>query len=148
MYLFSYSILHLQLLSKKQVLYQLQTKDVKEKVYGSRSTIKRKYPVSVIINEESASASEILASAFKESYGSHIIGVNSFGKGTVQSASDLSSGDTIKYTVQKWLTPKGNWINEKGVVPTDRCENVLKEGEVLTDDNDVMLKKAIETVSS
>ena len=135
-------------LSKKQVLYQLQTKDVKEKVYGSRSTIKRKYPVSVIINEESASASEILASAFKESYGSHIIGVNSFGKGTVQSASDLSSGDTIKYTVQKWLTPKGNWINEKGVVPTDRCENVLKEGEVLTDDNDVMLKKAIETVSS
>lgn len=135
-------------LSKKQVLYQLQTKNVKEKVYGSRSTIKRKYPVSVIINEESASASEILASAFKESYGSHIIGVNSFGKGTVQSASDLSSGDTIKYTVQKWLTPKGNWINEKGVVPTDRCENVLKEGEVLTDDNDVMLKKAIETVSS
>lgn len=135
-------------LSKKQVLYQLQTKNVKEKVYGSKSTIKRKYPVSVIINEESASASEILASAFKESYGSHIIGVNSFGKGTVQSASDLSSGDTIKYTVQKWLTPKGNWINEKGVVPTDRCENVLKEGEVLTDDNDVMLKKAIETVSS
>lgn len=135
-------------LSKKQVLYQLQTKNVKEKVYGSRSTIKRKYPVSVIINEESASASEILASAFKESYGSHIIGVNSFGKGTVQSASDLSSGDTIKYTVQKWLTSKGNWINEKGVVPTDRCENVLKEGEVLTDDNDVMLKKAIETVSS
>ncbi len=135
-------------LSKKQVLYQLQTKNVKEKVYGSKSTIKRKYPVSVIINEESASASEILASAFKESYGSHIIGVNSFGKGTVQSASDLSSGDTIKYTVQKWLTPKGNWINEKGVVPTDRCENVLKDGEVLTDDNDVMLKKAIETVSS
>ncbi len=135
-------------LSKKQVLYQLQTKNVKEKVYGSRSTIKRKYPVSVIINEESASASEILASAFKESYGSHIIGVNSFGKGTVQSASDLSSGDTIKYTVQKWLTPKGNWINEKGVVPTDRCENVLKEGEVLTGDNDVMLKKAIEIVSS
>ena len=135
-------------LSKKQVLYQLQTKNVREKVYGSRSTIKRKYPVSVIINEESASASEILASAFKESYGSHIIGVNSFGKGTVQSASDLSSGDTIKYTVQKWLTPKGNWINEKGVVPTDRCENVLKEGEVLTGDNDVMLKKAIEIVSS
>lgn len=135
-------------LSKKQVLYQLQTKNVKEKIYGSRSTIKRKYPVSVIINEESASASEILASAFKESYGSHIIGVNSFGKGTVQSASDLSSGDTIKYTVQKWLTPKGNWINEKGVVPTDRCENVLKDGDVLTDDNDVMLKKAIETVSS
>lgn len=135
-------------LSKKQVLYQLQTKNVKEKVYGSKSTIKRKYPVSVIINEESASASEILASAFKESYGSHIIGVNSFGKGTVQSASDLSSGDTIKYTVQKWLTPKGNWINEKGVVPTDRCENVLKEGEVLTGDNDVMLKKAIEIVSS
>ncbi len=134
-------------LDKKHVLYQLQTKDKKEKVYGTRKSVDRNYPVSVIINDESASASEILASAFKESYGSHIVGVNSYGKGTVQSASDLSSGDTIKYTVQKWLTPKGNWINDKGVVPTDRVENVLKEGEVLTYDNDIMLKTAISVVS-
>ena len=134
-------------LKKKQVLYQLQTKDKIEKVYGTKKSVNRSYPVSVIINDESASASEILASAFKESYGSHIVGINSYGKGTVQSASDLNSGDTIKYTVQKWLTPDGNFINDKGVVPTDRVETVLKDGEVLTYDNDTMLKTAISVVS-
>ena len=134
-------------LDKKQVLYQLETKGEKEKVYGIKKSIDRDYPVSVIINDESASAAEILASAFKESYNSHIVGINSYGKGTVQSASDLNSGDTIKYTVQKWLTPKGNWVNEKGVVPTDRVETVLKEGEVLNFDNDTMLQHAISVVS-
>ncbi len=134
-------------LNKKQVLYQLQTKSETEKVYGTKKSISRDYPVSVIINDESASASEILASAFKESYDSHIVGINSYGKGTVQSASDLNSGDTIKYTVQKWLTPDGNWVNDKGVVPTDRVETVLQEGEVLTYENDTMLRTAISVVS-
>ena len=133
-------------LDKKQVLYQLQTKNKTEKIYGTKKSIERDYPVSVIINDESASAAEILASAFKESYGSRIVGINSYGKGTVQSASDLNSGDTIKYTVQKWLTPDGNWVNDKGVVPTDRVENVLQEGEILTFDNDVMLQTAINVV--
>ena len=134
-------------LNKKQVLYQLQTKNKTEKVYGTKKSVDRDYPVSVIINDESASASEILASAFKESYGSHVVGINSYGKGTVQSASDLNSGDTIKYTVQKWLTPDGNWVNDKGVVPTDRVETVLQEGETLTYENDTMLQTAISVVS-
>ena len=134
-------------LDKKQVLYQLQTKNKTEKIYGTKKSIERDYPVSIIINDESASAAEILASAFKESYDSRIVGINSYGKGTVQSASDLNSGDTIKYTVQKWLTPDGNWVNDKGVVPTDRVENVLQEGEILTFDNDVMLQTAINVVS-
>ena len=134
-------------LNKKQVLYQLQTKNKTEKVYGTKKSVDRDYPVSVIINDESASASEILASAFKESYGSHVVGINSYGKGTVQSASDLNSGDTIKYTVQKWLTPDGNWVNDKGVVPTDRVETVLQEGETLTYENDTMLQRAISVVS-
>ena len=134
-------------LNKKQVLYQLQTKNETEKVYGTKKSVDRDYPVSVIINDESASASEILASAFKESYGSHIVGINSYGKGTVQSASDLNSGDTIKYTVQKWLTPDGNYINDKGVVPTDRVETVLQDGETLTYENDTMLQTAIRVVS-
>ena len=134
-------------LDKKQVLYQLQTKNKTEKIYGTKKSIERDYPVSVIINDESASAAEILASAFKESYASRIVGINSYGKGTVQSASDLNSGDTIKYTVQKWLTPDGNWVNDKGVVPTDRVENVLQEGETLIYDNDTMLHTALSIVS-
>lgn len=134
-------------MTKKDVIYQLQTKNNKEKVYSTSSKATYNYPVVVLINENSASASEILASAFKETYNAEIVGVNSYGKGTVQKTGDLNNGDTIKYTVQKWLTPKGNWINEKGVTPTKEVKLELKENEILTEDNDNQLKAAIELAS-
>lgn len=134
-------------MTKKDVIYQLQTKNNKEKVYGTSSKATYSYPIVVLINENSASASEILASAFKETYNAEIVGVNSYGKGTVQKTGDLNNGDTIKYTVQKWLTPKGNWINEKGVTPTKKVKLELKENETLTEDNDNQLKAAIELAS-
>lgn len=134
-------------MTKKDVIYQLQTKNNKEKVYSTSSRATYSYPVVVLINENSASASEILASAFKETYNAEIVGVNSYGKGTVQKTGDLNNGDTIKYTVQKWLTPKGNWINEKGVTPTKEVKLELKENEILTEDNDNQLKAAIELAS-
>ena len=134
-------------MTKKDVIYQLQTKDKKQKVYGTSSKATYKYSVTVIINENSASASEILASAFKETYGAEVVGVNSYGKGTVQKTGDLRNGDTIKYTVQKWLTPKGTWINEKGVTPTKEVKLELADGETLTEDNDTQLKVAIELAS-
>lgn len=134
-------------MTKKDVIYQLQTKNNKEKVYSTSSKATYNYPVVVLINENSASASEILASAFKETYNAGIVGVNSYGKGTVQKTGDLNNGDTIKYTVQKWLTPKGNWINEKGVTPTKEVKLELKENETLTEDNDNQLKAAIELAS-
>lgn len=134
-------------MTKKDVIYQLQTKNNKEKVYSTSSKATYSYSVVVLINENSASASEILASAFKETYNAEIVGVNSYGKGTVQKTGDLNNGDTIKYTVQKWLTPKGNWINEKGVTPTKEVKLELKENEILTEDNDNQLKAAIELAS-
>ena len=134
-------------MTKKDVIYQLQTKNNKEKVYSTSSKATYNYPVVVLINENSASASEILASAFKETYNAEIVGVNSYGKGTVQKTGDLNNGDTIKYTVQKWLTPKGNWINGKGVTPTKEVKLELKENETLTEDNDNQLKAAIELAS-
>ena len=134
-------------MTKKDVIYQLQTKDKKQKVYGTSSKATYNYPVVVLINENSASASEILASAFKETYGAEVVGVNSYGKGTVQKTGDLNNGDTIKYTVQKWLTPKGTWINEKGVTPTKEVKLELADGKTLTGDNDTQLKAAIELAS-
>ena len=134
-------------MNKKDVIYQLQTKNNKQKVYGTSSKATYNYPVVVLINENSASASEILASAFKETYGAEVVGVNSYGKGTVQKTGDLNNGDTIKYTVQKWLTPKGNWINEKGVTPTKEVKLELKENETLTENNDNQLKTALEVAS-
>ncbi|MDN6639538.1 MAG: S41 family peptidase [Tetragenococcus sp.] len=75
-------------------------------------------PTTVLVDKDSASASEIFAAALKESADIPIIGTHTFGKGTVQSVSDFSDNSEVKMTVQKWLTPKGEWINEKGVEPT------------------------------
>ena len=104
-------------LKKGKVIYQLEDDKNKEKI---KDTTKehREYPVAVLINGASASASEILAATIKESYGGIVIGTNSYGKGTVQKTKTLSDGSMIKYTTQKWLTPEGNWINEIGVEPT------------------------------
>ncbi|MFC4776068.1 S41 family peptidase [Paenibacillus sp. GCM10023252] len=77
------------------------------------------YPLAVLINKGSASASEILAGALQESAGAVLIGENSFGKGTVQVSYNktLGDGSLVKMTIAKWLTPAGNWIHEKGIKP-------------------------------
>lgn len=100
----------------------LQTEDRqgnREKFYTDLEE-KKPYPISVLIDEGSASASEILAVALKE-IGYDVVGKTSFGKGTVQQAIPLTedrNGSTIKLTFYKWLSPEGNWINEVGVEPT------------------------------
>lgn len=76
-----------------------------------------KIPVVVIINKGSASASEILAGALKESNDSTIVGEKSFGKGTVQELDPLPDGSMLKMTIAHWLTPKGNQIDKNGITP-------------------------------
>lgn len=133
--------------NKKTVLYQIETKDKKEKIYAS-SRKTRNYDVVVLINESSASASEILASCFQENYKkATIIGTTSYGKGTVQKSLELSTGASLKYTTEKWLTSKGVWINDKGVVPDIVVE---QGGEYManpSDDNDLQLQKALEVLT-
>ena len=77
------------------------------------------YPVAVLINEGSASASEIMAAGLKETIGSKLIGITTFGKGSVQTTfeEEMNDGSNIKITIAKWLTPKGNTIHKKGVKP-------------------------------
>lgn len=108
-------------LKKNDIIYQLEDTDgvIKKK---DTTKEKRTYQVVVLINKESASASEILASAIKESYNGLVVGTNSYGKGTVQQTKRLLDGSMIKYTTQKWLTPNGNFINEIGVTPTNIVE--------------------------
>lgn len=113
-------------LKKGQIIYQLKDDNITEKI---KDTTKehRQYPIVVLINDESASASEILAAAIKESYGGIVVGTPSFGKGTVQKTQILKDGSMIKYTTQNWLTPNGNWINEVGVKPTIEVELDLSQ---------------------
>ena len=73
--------------------------------------------VIVLVNENSASASEVLTAALQESYGALIMGQTTFGKGLVQTMQPFSDGSALKYTQAAWLTPLGNTIHEIGVVP-------------------------------
>lgn len=108
-------------LEKGKIIYELEDASGTTKKKDTTKE-KREYSIVVLINSASASASEILASAIKESYGGLVVGTNSYGKGTVQQTKKLLDGSMIKYTTQKWLTPLGNSINEIGVEPTNVVE--------------------------
>ncbi len=103
-------------------------------------------PLVVIINKGSASASEIVAGALRDYKRAKLIGEKSFGKGSIQEAIDLRDGAGLHVTVAKWILPKGDWINEKGIEPEIKLENKLKEGNTLTRKEDLQLEKAIKEV--
>lgn len=99
---------------------QREDRDGNRDKYYTKLDKKKPYPINVLIDEGSASASEILAVALKET-GYDVVGTTSFGKGTVQQAvplTDDQNGSTIKLTFYKWLSPEGNWIHKEGVTPT------------------------------
>lgn len=105
-------------LNEGDIVLQMQGKVGEPEVYKAEGGTKYDVPLTVLIDEGSASASEILAAAIIDNKRGEVIGINSFGKGTVQTVETLRDGSNLKYTNAKWLTPNGNWINEKGVAPT------------------------------
>lgn len=88
-------------------------------------------PYVLLINEGSASASEILAAAIKENTDAIIAGETSFGKGSVQTIINQSQYGELKLTFAKWLTPSGEWIHEKGIAPTQEIPSHPIEDSVL-----------------
>lgn len=107
----------MEFIPKNTPYLQIEDSEGEKELFYSELANKKEYPISVLIDEGSASASEILAVALKE-VGYNVIGTNSFGKGTVQQAVPLGKDGMIKLTFFKWLSPEGNWIHEKGVKPT------------------------------
>ena len=100
-----------------EVVLQVENRNGEKEVYKSENDGEFDLPVVVLIDNGSASASEIVAAAVSESADIPLIGVKSFGKGTVQSAQDFKDGSNLKFTAFKWLTPEGNWIHKKGIAP-------------------------------
>ena len=104
-------------------------------------------PIAVLINQGSASASEILSGALRDYKRATLIGVKSFGKGSVQEALDLQSGAGLHVTVAKWILPKGEWINGKGITPAIVIENKVDAKNTLTPETDLQLERAFQEVS-
>lgn len=98
-------------------IFQYDGKGMPPEVFQASGGRKVKVPVTLLIDDGSASASEILAGALSESAGIPLVGMTTFGKGTVQTPQDLPDGSNLKLTTAKWLTPNGNWIHEKGIKP-------------------------------
>ena len=98
-------------------------------------------PIVVLINEGSASASEILAGALRDNMGVKLVGKKTFGKGSVQELKHLKDGSSIKITVAEWLTPNRTVINNNGVEPDFDVEMSFEDYE---NDRDPQLEKALE----
>lgn len=115
-------------IEKGKNIYQMKNRDGKITIYKAKRDIYRKFDnIAVLVNENSASASEVLALALKESANAVIVGNKSFGKGTVQETEILDSGSMVKYTIAYWLSPNGNSINEVGIEPDVKVEDSTKQ---------------------
>jgi carboxyl-terminal processing protease len=139
-----------QLVTKEKPYVQIEQRDGNKQRFFSTLEQKKEYPITVLINEGSASASEILAGALKEAGGYEVVGDTSFGKGTVQQAVPMEDGSNIKLTMYKWLTPDGNWIHDTGVEPTIPMKQpeyfysnpIQLEDELVLDMNNEKIKNA------
>lgn len=90
----------------------------RERVFrSSDSGLAEDVPLVVLINEGSASASEVLAGAIRDQERGVLVGSTSFGKGTVQTWHALSNGGGVRITTARWITPDGEWVNETGIMP-------------------------------
>lgn len=105
-------------------------------------------PLVTLINRGSASASEILSGALRDYNRTTLVGEKSFGKGSVQEALDLDKGAGLHVTVAKWILPKGDWINGKGIEVAHPVENTIPEGNTMSREFDKQLDKALELVTA
>lgn len=144
-YLTSVKAISEMFLDKKDVVFIIKDKDTEKKQLSSNKKLITLKTV-VLMNGGSASASEILASSLNENLGVDLVGLKTYGKGSVQKTKTLSSGATIKYTIQKWLTPSGKSIEKQGIKPTVEVEMDKAFYDDPIKEKDNQLAKAIEVV--
>jgi carboxyl-terminal processing protease len=104
-------------LDKKLVVTEKRGKEVVDELSSTGTPILNGVPTVVLVNQSSASASEIVAGALKDHKAATLMGETTFGKGSVQQLLNLMDGATLKVTVAKWYTPSGLNISEKGITP-------------------------------
>lgn len=102
-------------------------------------------PTVVLVNQGSASASEIVSGALQDYKKAIIVGMQTFGKGSVQTLTDLGDGSSVKITVAKWLTPNGRSINDEGIAPDVKVDLTLDD---YNNNVDPQMDKALEILNN
>jgi len=121
-------------------------KDGSRKDYTSTGEVKLDLPMAVLVNEGTASSSEILSGAIQDTGAGQLIGTQTFGKGIVQEVVPLKDKSGYKLTKAEYFTPNGRNINEKGLTPdvavsqNEAYKNTLN----VPEDQDLQLQKALE----
>jgi carboxyl-terminal processing protease len=131
--------------SGKAVVIEDYGKNEKQKIYRSKgyNVFNDNLKFVILIDEGSASASEILAGAMQDHKKAKIVGAKSYGKGSIQEVVKITSDSILKITVAKWLTPNGNSISEKGLMPDYVVPSKEKE-----EDKDLQMDKAVELLNN
>ncbi len=130
----------------KTVVIEDYGNETKQKIYRSKGydVFNDKLKFVILIDNGSASASEIIAGAMQDHKIAKIVGSQSFGKGSVQEVVDITGDTILKITVAKWLTPNGISISQKGLTPDYKVEFTQKDYDV---NKDPQMEKAIELLN-
>jgi carboxyl-terminal processing protease len=133
-------------LNKNYIKYRFD-QNGKQKLEYATGNENKNYEIILLGDSVSASASEVLISGLKENLGCKFIGKKTYGKGTVQELVTLTDGTQYKITVKKWLTPRGNWINDtEGITPDIEVDLDSSYYETYEDKDDNQLQRALQYI--
>ncbi|TCT14209.1 carboxyl-terminal processing protease [Natranaerovirga pectinivora] len=138
-----------ELIPKNKIIVYTEDKHGRQEIERSKTGTYFDRPLVILINEHSASASEILAGAIKDHGAGTLVGTTTFGKGLVQRLIPLGDGTAIKTTISRYFTPSGNYIHDRGIEPDVEVilPDELRFRGNLTLEEDLQLQKALEIIN-
>lgn len=138
------------IIEKGQTLLVTVDKNNNEEITKAKQDPTINMPIVVLVNENTASASEILAGALKDTQKATLIGTKTYGKGVIQQILTLQDGSGLKITVEEYFTPSRNKINKIGIEPDEVIElpKNLKNSIIIERKDDLQLNKAVEILKN
>ena len=135
-----------RIIPKGDMVTYTETKKGQRDEYRSNSDKTVSVPIVILVNENTASASEIFTGCLRDYKLAKTVGVKTYGKGIVQTVLSLGDGSAIKFTISKYYSPNGINIHETGIEPDVKVEMTEEEIKAAKDDpsKDTQLQKAIE----